>query len=201
MPPRPYRGAASSRCIPGSRSSRAGRRAIPATRWSGSGSRTARLRSASTAWGRTISGSARGPSCCSTGAAPTPTRSSTRSAPRSRAIPIRTPIAPGPGRTATPSPPTSRARCPNWVSACRRMRSARIFCRAGRWSRGRRAAPGFQLSLYGIAGILVAAKEGVELNVLGLSIGIDAAAPGLKLPAIGRLGLPTRIVGTSSAAP
>ena len=60
---------------------------------------------------------------------------------------------------------------------------------------------GVQMSLYGIAGILVAATEGVELNVLGLSIGIDAAAPGLKLPAIGRLGLPTRIVGTSSAAP
>jgi hypothetical protein len=60
---------------------------------------------------------------------------------------------------------------------------------------------GFQLSLYGIAGILVAIREGIELNVLGLSIGIDAAAPALKLPAIGRLGLPPRIVGTSSAAP
>jgi hypothetical protein len=60
---------------------------------------------------------------------------------------------------------------------------------------------GLQLSLYGIVGILVAAREGIELNVLGLSIGIDAAAPGLKLPAIGRLGLPTRIVATSSAAP
>jgi len=60
---------------------------------------------------------------------------------------------------------------------------------------------GFQLSLYGVAGVLVAATEGVELNVLGLSIGIDAAVPGLKLPAIGRLGLPTRIVGISSAAP
>jgi len=48
---------------------------------------------------------------------------------------------------------------------------------------------GFQLSLYGLAGILVAAKEGVELNLLGLNIGIDAAAPAVKLPAIGRLGL------------
>jgi hypothetical protein len=54
------------------------------------------------------------------------------------------------------------------------------------------AAPsgsGFQLSFYGLAGILVAAEEGVELNLLGLSIGIDAAAPALKLPAIGRLGI------------
>jgi len=51
---------------------------------------------------------------------------------------------------------------------------------------------GFQLSLYGLAGILIAAKEGVELNLLGLNIGIDAAAPALKLPAIGRLGFGRR---------
>jgi hypothetical protein len=47
---------------------------------------------------------------------------------------------------------------------------------------------GYQLSLYGLAGILVAAKEGFELNLLGLNIGIDAAGPALKLPAIGRVG-------------
>lgn len=47
---------------------------------------------------------------------------------------------------------------------------------------------GYQLSLYGLAGILVAAKEGFELNLLGLILGIDAAAPALKLPGIGRLG-------------
>ncbi len=65
------------------------------------------------------------------------------------------------------------------------------------------AAPsgtGFQLSLYGVAGILVAGKEGVEINVLGLSTGIEAASPALKLPAIGRLGFPPRIVENSSAA-
>lgn len=48
---------------------------------------------------------------------------------------------------------------------------------------------GFQVSLYGLAGILVAADEGVELNLLGLSLGVDALRPALKLPAIGRLGL------------
>jgi hypothetical protein len=42
---------------------------------------------------------------------------------------------------------------------------------------------------YGLAGVLMAVDEGFELNVLGLNIGIDAAAPALKLPAIGRLGL------------
>jgi hypothetical protein len=54
------------------------------------------------------------------------------------------------------------------------------------------AAPsgsGFQVSLYGLAGFLLAVDEGFELNVLGLNIGFDAAVPALKLPAIGRLGL------------
>ena len=54
------------------------------------------------------------------------------------------------------------------------------------------AAPsgsGFQVSLFGLAGVLLAADEGFELNLLGLNIGVDAAVPELKLPAIGRLGL------------
>jgi hypothetical protein len=53
------------------------------------------------------------------------------------------------------------------------------------------AAPsgsGFEVSLYGLAGFLLAAKEGFELNLLGLDVGVDAAVPALKLPAIGRLG-------------
>ncbi len=53
------------------------------------------------------------------------------------------------------------------------------------------AAPsgtGFQVSLFGLAGLLVAAREGIELNLLGLNIGIDFRMPGLKLPAVGRLG-------------
>jgi AMP-binding enzyme C-terminal domain len=44
-------------------------------------------------------------------------------------------------------------------------------------------------SLYGLVGVLLAVDEAFELNVLGLNIGVDAAAPALKLPAIGRLGL------------
>lgn len=53
------------------------------------------------------------------------------------------------------------------------------------------AAPsgsGFQISLYGVAGVLLAAREGLELNLLGLNLGIDPGAPALNLPAIGRLG-------------
>jgi len=54
------------------------------------------------------------------------------------------------------------------------------------------AAPsgsGFQMSLYGLAGFVLAVDEGLEINVLGLNIGFDVAVPAVKLPAIGRLGL------------
>lgn len=49
---------------------------------------------------------------------------------------------------------------------------------------------GYQVSLYGLAGVLVARTEGIEVNVLGLALGIDFRAPGLKLPGIGTLGFP-----------
>lgn len=48
---------------------------------------------------------------------------------------------------------------------------------------------GVQLSLFGLAGVTLAATEGIELNLLGLTIGIDLARPALKLPGIGRLGV------------
>jgi hypothetical protein len=54
------------------------------------------------------------------------------------------------------------------------------------------AAPsgtGVQVSLFGLAGLLVALREGIEFNLLGLNIGIDFLTPGLKLPGVGRLGL------------
>jgi len=54
------------------------------------------------------------------------------------------------------------------------------------------AAPsgtGWQVSLFGVLGLLVARAEGIELNLLGLNLGIDLAAPALKLPGIGRLGV------------
>jgi hypothetical protein len=53
------------------------------------------------------------------------------------------------------------------------------------------AAPsgsGFQLSFYGLAGIAVALREGLEVNLLGLNVGVDFAAPALKLPGLGRIG-------------
>ncbi len=56
------------------------------------------------------------------------------------------------------------------------------------------AAPsgtGYQLSVFGLAGLLAARKEGLELNLLGLTFGVDLASPGIKLPGIGRLGVPS----------
>ena len=49
---------------------------------------------------------------------------------------------------------------------------------------------GVQLSLLGLAGITVGWEEGLELNLLGLTFGVDMRRPALKLPAVGRLGMP-----------
>jgi hypothetical protein len=45
------------------------------------------------------------------------------------------------------------------------------------------------MSLYGLGGIMLAAREGLEVNLLGLSFGVDRVRPASKLPAVGRLGL------------
>lgn len=47
---------------------------------------------------------------------------------------------------------------------------------------------GYQLSLYGVFGVLAAWQEGLEVNLLGLTFGIDINRPALKLPVIGRIG-------------
>jgi hypothetical protein len=47
---------------------------------------------------------------------------------------------------------------------------------------------GFQLSLYGLLGVLVSVPEGIEVNLLGLTFGVDPLAPAIKLPLVGRLG-------------
>ena len=47
---------------------------------------------------------------------------------------------------------------------------------------------GKQISLYGVAGLTLAASEGLELNLLGLTLDIDLWPTALKLSGIGRLG-------------
>ena len=47
---------------------------------------------------------------------------------------------------------------------------------------------GMQASLFGMLGVLGGVEEGLELNVLGLTFGIDLNDRGLKLPLVGRIG-------------
>lgn len=47
---------------------------------------------------------------------------------------------------------------------------------------------GFQFSAHGLLGVTLALEEGVEVNILGASYGVDLNPPALKLPGIGRLG-------------
>jgi hypothetical protein len=56
---------------------------------------------------------------------------------------------------------------------------------------------GAQLSVFGVLGVLAGLEEGLELNVLGLTFGVDPADLALKLPLAGRVGWPS---GTAAAA-
>jgi hypothetical protein len=47
---------------------------------------------------------------------------------------------------------------------------------------------GYQVSLLGLLGLSVGQKEGLEINLLGLSFGVDPLDLAVKLPGIGRLG-------------
>lgn len=47
---------------------------------------------------------------------------------------------------------------------------------------------GGQINVFGIAGVAAGWEEGVELNLLGLTFGVDPASLSIKLPLLGRLG-------------
>jgi hypothetical protein len=47
---------------------------------------------------------------------------------------------------------------------------------------------GFQFSVLGLLGLLAGVEEGIEVNVAGLTFGIDPLDFALKLPGIGRIG-------------
>jgi hypothetical protein len=49
---------------------------------------------------------------------------------------------------------------------------------------------GWQISLFGLLGLGLAWEEGIEFNLLGLSVGIDVNDLALRLPGLGRVGLP-----------
>jgi len=48
---------------------------------------------------------------------------------------------------------------------------------------------GYQVSLFGVLGVLVAWEEGLEINLLGLTYGIDVKDLSVKLPMVGRIEL------------
>lgn len=48
---------------------------------------------------------------------------------------------------------------------------------------------GYQVSLYGLLGVMLARDEGLEFNLLGLVFGVDPLDMAIKLPGIGRLAL------------
>lgn len=47
---------------------------------------------------------------------------------------------------------------------------------------------GFQISVFGVLGLLAGLEEGIELNVAGLTLGIDPLDFAIKLPGFGRIG-------------
>ncbi len=53
---------------------------------------------------------------------------------------------------------------------------------------------GVQVSLLGALGLTVGLAEGVEVNVLGLTFGVDFYRPALKLPLVGRVGMKDQAV-------
>jgi hypothetical protein len=64
---------------------------------------------------------------------------------------------------------------------------------------------GLQLSFFGLLGVLVGWREGIEVNILGLTFGLDPRRLSIKLPLIGRIGVRGKHVESrlqsSAAAP
>lgn len=58
---------------------------------------------------------------------------------------------------------------------------------------------GVQFSIFGLLGFTIGLAEGIEINILGLTFGIDILRPALKLPFVGRLGLSDKPVFTPKA--
>lgn len=64
------------------------------------------------------------------------------------------------------------------------------FPHDGAWFGLTGSGTGIRLTLGGYAGLTVGWVEGIELNILGGVAGLDIRRPAIKLPGLGRLGLP-----------
>ena len=60
----------------------------------------------------------------------------------------------------------------------------------GRWLRPTASGTGIRWTLAGYAGLTMSWREGIEVNILGVSAGLDLRRPAIMLPGLGRLGLP-----------
>jgi hypothetical protein len=60
---------------------------------------------------------------------------------------------------------------------------------------------GFQVSLFGLAGLTASGVEGLEVNLLGLTFGINPFDPALKLPLVGRVGPERTLARNAAEAP
>ena len=91
----------------------------------------------------------------------------------------------GPAPTATASSPTSPARCRRWRTALPPLAIGKDWLPG--WTPARRGAERHrrQLSLLGLAGILVAAEEGIEIGWAAWSSACRRRSPGLLLPGLG----------------
>ena len=56
---------------------------------------------------------------------------------------------------------------------------------------GATSGSGFQIALGGLLGLTIARDEGLEVNILGLVVGVDPLRPAVKIPGVGRLGTGT----------
>lgn len=60
----------------------------------------------------------------------------------------------------------------------------------GRWVARTPSGTGLKVSLAGYLGVTLGWVEGLELNILGAVAGLDIRRPAIKLPGLGRIGLP-----------
>ena len=63
------------------------------------------------------------------------------------------------------------------------------FLDNGRIAASTPSGSGYQLSMFGLLGLSIGLEEGLELNLLGFTLGIDPLDLAIKLPGLGHIGL------------
>ena len=89
------------------------------------------------------------------------------------------------------------ARCRRGIQATMPPNAIGRDFRSGPYAGWTDSGTGVEANLYGLLGVKAGWVEGLEVNFLGLVAGFDFRDPALKLPAFGRIGLPS---STANAA-